>query len=134
MNKLLADLNVLYVKVHNYHYNVVGVEFMPTHLHLEEEYNTLHMMIDEVAEQIKINGDYPKASMKEYLELTSVKEVESKDYSVKEILKSMFEDYSMLLEEIVELKKDQNTLTVNLLEGYEEQLSKKLWFYRSMMK
>ena len=53
MNKLLADLNVLYVKTHNYHYNVVGLDFKSVHVQLEEEYDQIHMWIDQVAEDMK---------------------------------------------------------------------------------
>ena len=52
MNVLLADLNVLYRKVQNYHWNVDGRNFFTIHAKLEEYYNEINEQIDEIAERI----------------------------------------------------------------------------------
>ena len=86
----------LYVKTHNYHYNVVGLDFKSVHVQLEEEYDQIHMWIDQVAEDMKKEGEYPPASLKEYLAITSIEEVASKDYRSIDIYKSMVLDYETL--------------------------------------
>ena len=135
MNKLLADLNVLYVKTHNYHYNVVGLDFKSVHVQLEEEYDQIHMWIDQVAEDMKKEGEYPPASLKEYLAITSIEEVESKDYRSIDIYKSMVLDYETLEKDIHEIKaKDISASREDLLNGMLEMLNTKLWFFKASAK
>jgi len=135
MNKLLADLNVLYVKTHNYHYNVVGLDFKSVHVQLEEEYDQIHMWIYQVAEDMKKEGEYPPASLKEYLAITSIEEVESKDYRSIDIYKSMVLDYETLEKDIHEIKaKDISASREDLLNGMLEMLNTKLWFFKASAK
>ena len=135
MNKLLADLNVLYVKTHNYHYNVVGLDFKSVHVQLEEEYDQIHMWIYQVAEDMKKEGEYPPASLKEYLAITSIEEVESKDYRSIDIYKSMVLDYETLEKDILDIKaKDISASREDLLNGMLEMLNTKLWFFKASAK
>ena len=52
LNCLLADLNVFYRKLQNYHWNVKGKDFFTMHEKLEEYYDEINEQIDEVAEHI----------------------------------------------------------------------------------
>ncbi len=135
MNKLLANLNVLYVKLHNYHYNVVGGDFYNTHVMLEKEYDQMHAWIDEVAEDMKKNDLYPMGSLKEYLAITTITEVESKDYTSKEIYNDLYNDYIELNNNIVEILEGEISLsTDDLLTAMATELSTKLWFFKASMK
>lgn len=134
MNNLLAGLNVLYVKVHNYHYNVVGNEFLETHLALEAEYNMIHGWIDQVAEAIKIEGEYPAATMEEYLKLATIKETASQDYTKVEIFTSLIADYTQLLADIADIKQTASSTVVNTIEPIEDYLKTKLWFFKAQVK
>lgn len=134
MNELLSDLNVLYVKIHNYHYNVVGGDFFTVHEALESEYDQIHEWIDVVAELIKQKGEYPAASLEEYLNLTSIKEVSSKDYRSKEIITDVVSDYNSLIKKIEKLKDNEKSFVINSLEDIEDVLSKKVWLLNSMIK
>lgn len=134
MNELLANLNIMYVKTHNFHYNVVGPNFKEIHVLLEDEYDWIHETIDEVAEMIRMNDAFPAASMAEYLELATIKEVKSQEYYSKEILTEMINDYETLLTQVNELRETENYLTANLLEDIAAELTKKLWFFKSSTK
>ncbi|MGL5021172.1 MAG: Dps family protein [Mycoplasmatales bacterium] len=135
MNKLLADLNVLNAKLHNFHYNVVGINFMSIHKMLEKEYDYGFELIDEVAEQIKIQGEYPASSLKEYLELSTINEVESKDYNSEEILVHLINDYELILESAKKILSETSVLsTENLMNDIVDEISKKLWFFNAMTK
>ena len=57
LNTYLADVSVLYFKWHNLHWNVVGPQFKAVHEYLETLYNNLADVLDEVAENLKINGE-----------------------------------------------------------------------------
>ena len=59
LNEFLADLNVFYRKLQNYHWNVQGKDFFQVHAKLEELYNEINEQIDEIAEHILILGGQP---------------------------------------------------------------------------
>ncbi|NNE12941.1 MAG: DNA starvation/stationary phase protection protein, partial [Ilumatobacter sp.] len=56
LSKVLADSYTLYLKTHNYHWNVVGPMFNTLHLMFEEQYNELALAVDELAERIRALG------------------------------------------------------------------------------
>lgn len=134
MNRLIADFTVLYNKLHTYHYNVVGSEFYSLHVMLEGEYDTFHDWIDEVAEGMKIEGQYPISTLKEILEITSIKEVEAKDYSSKEVLTDLLSDYEGLVAYMYEIKEELPMLQENMLEEFIAHLSKQIWFIKATLK
>ena len=74
LNRQVANLNVLYVKIHNYHWYVKGPNFFTLHVKFEEFYNEVTVQMDEIAERILTLKGSPAATMKEYLELSSIQE------------------------------------------------------------
>jgi len=74
LSHLLADTYTLYLKTHNYHWNVVGPMFNTLHLMFEEHYNELALAVDEIAERIRSLGEPAPGSYVEFAELASVKE------------------------------------------------------------
>lgn len=74
--KLLADTYTLYLKTHNYHWNVTGPMFQTLHALFEQQYTELWTAIDVIAERIRSLGHYSPGSYKEFAELTSLKEVD----------------------------------------------------------
>ncbi|QDU66999.1 Dps family protein [Engelhardtia mirabilis] len=71
---LLADSYVLYLKTHNFHWNVTGPMFSTLHLMFETQYNELALAVDEIAERIRALGVPAPGTYTEFLELSSVKE------------------------------------------------------------
>ena len=78
LNEFLADLNVFYRKLQNYHWNVQGKDFFQVHAKLEELYNEINEQIDEIAEHILILGGQPLGTVKDYLDISTIKEAENK--------------------------------------------------------
>lgn len=70
----LSDTFVLYVKTLNFHWNMSGPEFFMYHRLLEEQYKELAETIDELAERIRMLGRLTPGSMKQFQELSSLKE------------------------------------------------------------
>ena len=68
LNGFLADLNIFYRKLQNFHWNIQGKEFFVLHAKLEEYYDDVNLQIDEIAEHILMLGKEPLGTMKEYLE------------------------------------------------------------------
>ena len=137
-NKYLANINVNYVKLHNLHWNVLGLQFKPVHEYLEGLNDSMHEVFDEVAELLKMNGEYPLASLKDFLAVSEIAELESKDYSVKESLQIALADIKLLKENALELRKlaaedDFYPLQV-MMEDHLANYNKVVWFIESMLK
>jgi starvation-inducible DNA-binding protein len=56
LSRLLSDTYVLYLKTHNFHWNVTGPSFRTLHLMFEEQYNELALAVDSIAERIRALG------------------------------------------------------------------------------
>jgi starvation-inducible DNA-binding protein len=74
LSRLLADTYTLYLKTHNYHWNVTGPMFQTLHLMFETQYNELALAVDAVAERIRSLGAPAPASYRQFAELSSVPE------------------------------------------------------------
>lgn len=74
LSRLLADSYTLYLKTHNYHWNVTGPMFNTLHLMFEQQYTELATAVDEIAERIRALGVAAPGSYKAYAALTSISE------------------------------------------------------------
>ncbi|HEY5656243.1 MAG TPA: Dps family protein [Myxococcota bacterium] len=74
LSRLLADTYTLYLKTHNYHWNVTGPMFSTLHTLFETEYTEYALPVDEIAERIRAIGARAPGSYTEFAELASVKE------------------------------------------------------------
>ena len=74
LGRVLADSYTLYLKTHNYHWNVTGPRFRELHLMFEEQYTELATAVDEIAERIRTLGAFAPGSYAEFSELSSIKE------------------------------------------------------------
>jgi len=92
----LADSFVLYTKTLNYHWHVKGANFFQLHELFEQQYTDLAEAIDEIAERVVILGGEAAASMKDYLELTSLKEG-SPNLKADEMVEDLARDQELLV-------------------------------------
>lgn len=76
LSKLLADTYTLYLKTHNFHWNVTGPMFNTLHLMFETQYNELALAVDSIAERIRALGYPAPGTYKEYARLSSIAEEE----------------------------------------------------------
>jgi starvation-inducible DNA-binding protein len=76
LSRVLADTYLLYLKTHNFHWNVEGPMFQTLHLMFMEQYTEAWNAIDLVAERIRALGHYAPGTYKEYLKLGSIKETD----------------------------------------------------------
>jgi len=77
LSMVLADTFTLYLKTHNFHWNVVGPMFHTLHLMFEEQYNELWLAVDAIAERIRALGNTAPGSYREFSKLTSLREPEA---------------------------------------------------------
>jgi len=76
LSRLLADTYTLYLKTHNYHWNVTGPMFNTLHLMFETQYTELALAVDLIAERIRALGFPAPGTYRQYAELSSIKEVD----------------------------------------------------------
>ncbi|MEM7727487.1 MAG: Dps family protein [Cyanobacteria bacterium P01_A01_bin.45] len=74
LSRLLADTYTLYLKTHNFHWNVTGAMFQTLHLMFETQYNELALAVDMIAERIRALGYPAPGTYSEYAKLSSIPE------------------------------------------------------------
>lgn len=74
LSRLLSDTYTLYLKTHNFHWNVTGPMFQTLHLMFETHYNELALAVDLVAERIRALGYPAPGTYAEYAALSSIEE------------------------------------------------------------
>lgn len=133
LEKLLADLHVVLIKVHNFHWNVIGPFFGPLHKLFDDVFAHIGDHVDVVAERLRAIGEDSPGSMKEFLALSSLKEEPGKNRPNHEMLTKLVADLEHLSASGRELAdsipEDQGT--VNMLAGFVEAVDKDAWFVRT---
>ncbi|UPK45802.1 MULTISPECIES: Dps family protein [Paenibacillus] len=136
LNRQVANLNVLYVKIHNYHWYVKGPNFFTLHVKFEEFYNEVTVQMDEIAERILTLKGSPAATMKEYLELSSIQEAAGGE-DANTMVQNLIEDFATLSNEYQEgieaAEAAEDQPTSDMLTGFKADLEKHMWMLRSFL-
>ena len=103
LSSILANEMTLYIKLRKFHWNVSGQSFMELHKLFEGQYTQLEVSIDETAERISKLGGKTIGTMREFSDLTIIKESPNQYPGQKEMLQELVEDHETL---IVQLRKD----------------------------
>ena len=134
LNTFLSDLNVFYRKLQNYHWNIKGKDFFTVHSKLEEYYDEVNKLIDEIAEHILALDGQPLGTLKDYLNITKIQEAENKKVDSTIIFKEITKDYLSLLEDAKNIKKladtNSETKTSALMDNIIEDYMKKIWMLK----
>ena len=136
LSKLLADSYTLYLKTHNFHWNVEGPLFNTLHLMFEEHYTELATAVDEIAERIRALGVKAPGSYSAYAALASVTEAEGND-SAEEMIRQLVvgqETVVRTAREAFTAAEDANDEpTADLLTQRMQIHEKNAWMLRSML-
>ncbi|WP_040215193.1 Dps family protein [Clostridium polynesiense] len=137
LNIYLANLNILNVKLHNYHWNIQGRGFFELHSKFEELYNKASEDLDQVAERMLILGSRPAASMKDYLQLSTMEEKSSEGISSLDAVKALKEDYNLMYNhsmEIINLAEESgDPVTADMMTDFAADYEKTLWMIRAYL-
>lgn len=137
LNKQIANWSVLFVKLHNYHWYVKGPQFFTLHAKFEELYNEASLHIDELAERLLALKGTPVATMKEFLETSSVKEAQGSQ-DAEAMVSELVEDFDTLIDELKEGMEAADSLgdetTADMLLAIHQSLEKHNWMLRSFLK
>ena len=136
LNEQVANLNVLYVKLHNYHWYVKGTNFFRLHAKFEELYNEVTEQMDAIAERILALKWNPAASLKEYLDLATIQEATGKE-EPQAMVQHVLEDLATLTEAYNEgiglADQAEDHVTSDLLTGYLGKWEKQMWMLRAYL-
>lgn len=137
INGFLSDLAVMNIKVHNLHWNVVGMEFRAVHKMAEKIYMLMADQLDEVAEVMKMKNLMPFARMADYLDNSVIAEIESRPYQTDEVVAILEKDWKLLVDRAKKLRaeaaKEDDYLVANLMDDYLRVYAKKAWMISAML-
>ena len=97
LNEFLCNLEVMNVKLHNYHWNVHGKGFFITHEKLEEYYNEIRVQIDEIAEHILAQGYQPLGTMQDFMKNSEIQEAKNEKIKSIPIIKNLIQLHRKIL-------------------------------------
>jgi starvation-inducible DNA-binding protein len=137
LNPLLADYAVLAYKAKNYHWNVVGIHFMPLHGFFGDLYDTLTEDIDNIAERVRALGQTPIGNMEGFLRAARLQEETHSGLSALSMLENLLADTEALIKMLradVEKSTDLGDAgTADFLTGLLEAREKNAWMLRSFL-
>ncbi len=136
LSKLLADSYTLYLKTHNYHWNVTGPMFQTLHTMFETQYTELAQAVDVIAERIRSLGQKAPGSYREFSKLTSVIEEETTP-TAREMIQNLVTAHETVIKTarscfpLVEKANDE--VTAGLLTDRMEIHEKTAWMLRVLL-
>ena len=136
LSRLLADSYTLYLKTHNFHWNVTGPMFNTLHQMFEQQYTELATAVDEIAERIRALGVVAPGSYGQFAALTSVEE-ETGVPSADEMIAQLMRDQETVVRTAREVfpiaERAQDEPSADLLTQRMQVHEKTAWMLRSML-
>jgi starvation-inducible DNA-binding protein len=137
LSRLLADTYTLYLKTHNFHWNVTGPMFSTLHTLFETQYTELWAAVDEIAERIRSLDEYAPGSYSDFAKLSSIHEAGGVP-PAREMIVQLLEGHEAVARTarsvypVAEKGADEGTL--DLLTGRLKLHEKTAWMLRSLLK
>lgn len=137
LSKLLADTYTLYLKTHNFHWNVTGPMFNTLHLMFEQQYNELALAVDLIAERIRAIGFPAPGTFGEFSKLSSIPENPGVVPSAEEMTKLLVEGNESVVKTARTIfptaERANDESTCDLLTQRMQTHEKTAWMLRSMI-
>lgn len=137
LQRIQASSLVMFTKIHNYHWNIKGIEFSPIHSMTEEIYNQFAEIYDDTAERVLQLGEKPIILLSEISKNSFIKEDEKSDFNAKYVLKNILADYEILLKEFKKLSnlanKEEDNTTATFADDNITHLEKNIWIIKATL-
>ncbi len=134
--KVLADTYTLYLKTHNFHWNVTGPMFQTLHLMFEQQYNELALAVDLVAERIRALGHPAPGSYAQFSKLSSISEATAVP-KAEDMIHQLVQGQEALVRTLRTVfptaEKASDQVTVDLLTQRMQVHEKTAWMLRSLL-
>ena len=136
LGHFLADTYTLYLKTHNFHWNVTGPMFQTLHLMFETQYNELWLAVDLIAERIRSLGAYAPGTYADFVKLSSIKETTGVP-KAKDMIRQLVEGHEAVVRTARSLfpvvEKGGDEATADLLTQRIQLHEKTAWMLRSLL-
>ena len=136
LSRLLADTYTLYLKTHNFHWNVTGPMFNTLHLMFETQYTELALAVDLIAERIRALGLPAPGSYAQFAQLTSIRE-EPQPPAAEEMIRQLVKDQEAVVRTARSIfpavEKASDEPTADLLTQRMQIHEKNAWMLRSLL-
>lgn len=136
LSKVLADTYVLYLKTHNFHWNVEGERFRSLHEMFEDQYRDMWGALDEIAERIRALGEYAPGTYAKFTELATIKENETIP-SGQDMLRELIADNeaiaATLAEAIKTVQDAGDEPSAGMLTDRQTAHEKQVWMMKAML-
>jgi len=138
LNVLCANLNVLFVKLHNAHWFTKGANFLAMHAKYEELYDFINEEFDAYSERLLQLGSNPPASLRQYIELATISELASNhNLNWSELLDIILLDLNYLgtnLKQGIKVFEEVgDAVTIDMLTGTLTTIEKEIWLLSSLL-
>ncbi|MBP1964743.1 Dps family protein [Paenibacillus aceris] len=136
LDKQVANFSILYTKLHHYHWYVKGQNFFTLHVKFEELYLEAAQHLDVIAERMLSLRAVPTATLREHLELASIKEA-GKGASAGEMVKQLASDFTLVCTELTEgiaiAEESKDQPTADMLIRIRASLEKHSWMLEAFL-
>ena len=132
LRRIQANGTVFYQKLRNFHWHVKGPQFFALHGKLEELYEQWAEVVDEIAEEVVIDGDAALATLAQVLEQATLRE-EPGSPEAGEMIRRVVTDLESLVADVDMAAQRAEGRAANLLESIRDEQQKVLWMWRSLL-
>lgn len=136
LNQFLTNVFVLKINLLNLKFNIKGEGAVNFYQELNDDVVNLDMIYANLAELIKKIGGYPIMNLEEIKNIASIKEIASRDYSLKEASNILLKDLTLINNmnnQVGEYAlKNYDLSSINLVNEFNNYLSKRIWFLKMM--
>jgi len=138
LNTVLADEHVLYTKLRNYHWNVVGPQFHALHEFFENQYNEVKALADEVAERARAHGGFAIGTLQEFLQRSRLQEQPAEYPIARKMVANLVNDHEAMVRNLRDdaakcASKFDDAATEDLLIGLIQRHQEMAWMLRSFI-
>ncbi|RXJ88955.1 DNA starvation/stationary phase protection protein [Arcobacter sp. CECT 8983] len=134
---LQASSLVMFTKLHNYHWNIKGMQFFPVHEMTEKMYEQFSTLYDDCAERILQLGNKPFVLLTDLEKNSFIKEDKKSDFEAEYVLKNILADFETFLEEFKKLsktaEKNDDSTTVTFADDNITHLEKNIWMIKATL-
>ncbi|AXH12624.1 Dps family protein [Halarcobacter bivalviorum] len=132
-----ASSLVMFTKLHNYHWNIKGMQFFPIHEMTEKMYEQFSTLYDDCAERVLQVGDKPLVLLSDIESNSFIKEDKKTDFDAKYVLENILKDFELFLKEFKKLSKlaaeNEDSTTATFADDNIAHLEKNIWMIKASL-
>lgn len=137
-NHLVANLGMLNVKLHQYHWHIQGPHFFTLHTKFEALYNEANQYFDTFAERLISTGEKPYSTLGEFIEHSFIQEsVYDEKITAEKMVANLVADYRTIRDVTVKgiqlASQEEDHVTEDMLIGYKENVDVNIWMLQAYL-